>query len=217
MISQKKKKDPNLKDIPEFVEARSRTTNHPIFKKFKTNKLEQPYLQCSSNKEERKELKCPSCKRNHCLLQCDGFKKLSLSNCYQFIHANKLRDNCLVPGHFIQDCPKRSFCCIQGCKKKHLTYLHVKETPPSQNEIKGGQTEPPTTPNAAHASNSYFNVNASQVSSSSTVRLTIVPVKVKVKGSNKKVLTCAFLDSDSNILFCTKLGTKGKETWKYLA
>ena len=239
-ISQKEKRDPNLKDVSDFVEARSRATNHPIFgkvqteqrppfnsrtnngnrrvgKTFVTQGLEQPHLQRSNNKEERKELKCPSCKRNHWLSQCDAFKKLSLSNRYQFVRANKLCVNCLVPGHFVQDCPKRSFCRIQGCTKKHSTYLHVKETPPSQNEIEAGQTEPPATPNAAHASNSYLNVNASQVSSGSVVGLSIVPVKVKVKGSSKKVLTYAFLDSGSNTSFCTedllrKLGTKGKKT-----
>ena len=32
-ISQKEKRDPNLKDILEFVEARSRAANHPIFGK----------------------------------------------------------------------------------------------------------------------------------------------------------------------------------------
>ena len=32
-ISQKEKRDPNLKDISEFVEARSRAANHPIFGK----------------------------------------------------------------------------------------------------------------------------------------------------------------------------------------
>ena len=93
----------------------------------------------------------------------------------------------------------------------------MKETPPSQNE-KEGQTEPPATPSAAQASNSYLNsVNASQATSGSVVGLSIVPVKVKVKGSSKKVLTYAFLDSGSNTSFCTEdllrqLGTKGKKT-----
>ena len=161
-------------------------------------------------------MKCPSCKRNHWLSQCEEFKKLSVSNCYQFVRANKLCVSCLVPGHFVQDCSKRSFCHIQGCTKKHSTYLHVKETPPSQNK-KDCQTEPPATPSAAQASNSYLNsVNMSRVTSSSVVVLSIVPVKIKVKGSSKKVLTYAFLDSGSNASFCTedllrKLGTEGKK------
>ena len=239
-ISQKEGRDPNLKDISEFVEARSRATNHPIFGKVQTEQrpplntrtntknrrdgktfaiqgLQQSFPQLPNNKEGRKELKCPSCQRNHWLSQCDVFKKLSLSNRYQFVRANKLCLNCLVPGHFVQDCPKRSFCRIQGCTKKHSTYLHVKETPPSQNRIEAGQTEPPATANAAQASNSYLNVNASQVSSGSVVGLSIVPVKVKVKGTSKKVLTYAFLDSGSNTSFCTedllrKLATEGKKT-----
>ena len=239
-ISQKENRDPNLKDISEFVEARSRATNHPIFgkvhseqrppfnskptirgrrdgKTFSTQGLEQPPSQRANTKEERKELKCPSCKRNHWLSQCEEFKKLSISNRYQFVRANKLCINCLVPGHFVQDCPKRSFCRVQGCTKKHSTYLHAKEMPPGQSG-KESQTEPPATLSAAQASNSYLSsVGASQGTSGPVIGLSIVPVKVKVKGSNKKVLTHAFLDSGSNTSFCTedllkKLGTKGKKT-----
>ena len=91
-ISQKEKRDPNLKDISEFVEARSRAANHPIFGKvqseqrppfnsrtntrnrrdgklFVTQGLELPFQKRPNNKEDRKELKCPSCKRNHWLSQ----------------------------------------------------------------------------------------------------------------------------------------------------
>ena len=198
MISQKEKRDPNLKDKCEFMEGRSRAANHPIFgkvqseqrppfnsrtntrsrrdgKTFATQDLEPPFPQLPNNKDERKELKCPSCKRNHWLSQCDEFKTLSLSNRYQFVRANQLCVNCLGPGHYVQDCSTRSFCRIQGCTKKHSTYLHMKETPPSQNE-KEDQTEPPATPSAAQASNSYLNsVNASQGTSGSVVGLSIVP------------------------------------------
>ena len=137
-ISQKEKRDPNLKDISEFVEARSRVTNHPIFGKVQTEQRppfsnlkhknrprkdansfaaqgqDQHPPQRPGNKEERKKLKCPSCNRNHWLSQCYEFKTLSLNNRYQFVRANKLCVNCLVAGHFVQDCPKQSFCRIQG-------------------------------------------------------------------------------------------------------
>jgi len=36
MISQKEKRDLNLKDILKFVEARSKAANHPIFGKVKS-------------------------------------------------------------------------------------------------------------------------------------------------------------------------------------
>ena len=54
-----------------------------------------------------------------------------------------------------------------------------------------------------------------QVSSDSVVRMSIVPVKVNVKGQDKKVLTYAFLDSGSNTSFSTedllkKLNAKGE-------
>ena len=56
---------------------------------------------------------------------------------------------------------------------------------------------------------------AFQVSSDSVVGMSIVPVKVNVKGQDRKVLTYAFLDSGSNTSFCTedllrKLNAKGE-------
>lgn len=122
--------------------------------------------------------------------------------------------NCLVAGHFVQDCPKQSFCRIQGCTKKHSTYLHVKETPANQTEQ---LTESPANTTATQASNSYINVNASDVASNSVVGMSIVPVKVKAKGQNQSVQTYAFLDSGSNTSFCTEnllkqLRVSGKKT-----
>ena len=80
---------------------------------------------------------------------------------------------------------------------------------------KEDQTEAPLTLNRAQASNSYLDVNAPRVTSGFVVGLSIVPVKVKVKGSSKKVPTNAFLDSGSNTSFCTedllrRLGARGK-------
>ena len=105
-IAQKEGRDPNLHDITNFVEAKSRVTNHPIFGKVQGD--QKPFNQKSyqkqkedaksfaaqrqgqsqrqkqlSNSEERKELKCPSCQKDHWLSQCDEFKKLSLYNRYQ--------------------------------------------------------------------------------------------------------------------------------------
>ena len=54
-----------------------------------------------------------------------------------------------------------------------------------------------------------------QVSSDSVVGMSIVPMKVNVKGQDKKALIYALLDSGSNTSFCTEdllnqLNTKGE-------
>lgn len=50
-----------------------------------------------------------------------------------------------------------------------------------------------------------------------TTGMVIIPVKVRVKGSDKSVVTYAFLDNGSNSSFCTdslmkQLGVKGQRT-----
>ena len=106
-------RDPNLHDITNFVEAKSRVSNHPIFGKVQGD--QKPFNQKSnwkqkkdaksfaaqgqgqsqqqkqlSNSEERKELTCPSCQKDHWLSQCNEFKKLSLYNRYQLVRSKHL-------------------------------------------------------------------------------------------------------------------------------
>ena len=139
--------DQNLKDITDFVEARSKVTNHPIFSKIQGEPSRSSNLKHDRSKLDaksfavdvhpkppyahqvlqRRKCWCPSCIKYHWLMQCNHFRKLCLSDPLKLVHAKKLCLNCLVSGHFVQDCPKQSFCCIEGCAKKHSTLLHVKE------------------------------------------------------------------------------------------
>ena len=243
-ITQREARDPNLKDLTDFVEVRSRVTNHPIFGKVQVEQKstdskfndrrkrdgktftadgQQKPPNCNQppNKtDERKQPKCPSCSRNHWLSQCNDFKKLRLSDRYKFVRAKGLCINCLVSGHFVQDCPKPSFCRIQGCKRKHSTFLHEvernQEVTPSQPSGSNGATDAESA--ATQGSNGYVQNETFQTcSGSSIIGLSVVPVKVMAKGQAKKVLTYAFLDSGSNTSFCTedllrKLGVKGEKT-----
>ena len=238
-ITQNEARDPNLKDITGFVEARSRVTNHPIFGKIQGEpsrssshkysdrpkrdarsfavESQLPYPPTSN--PEKKILKCPSCNKSHWLSQCSDFRKLRLSDRIKFVRAKKLCLNCLVSGHFVQYCPKQSFCRIEGCTKKHSTFQHEKDRPqevtPSQPNQSNGAASTETNATATQGSNGYVQSETFQASSvSSTVGLSTVPVKVKAKGQDKKVLTYAFLDSGSNTSFCTdallqKLDAKG--------
>lgn len=231
-ITQKEARDPNLKDITDFVEARSRVTNHPIFGKIqgepnRSSNLKHndrskrdarsfavdvqpkpPYSPSSTS--EKKVLRRPSCNKNHWLSQCSDFRKLRLSDRLKFVRAKKLCLNCSVSGHFVQDCPGQSFCRIEGCTKKHSTFLHEKErtqeVTPSQPNQSNGATSTETNATATQVSNGYVQSGTFQASSdSSIVGLSIVPVKVKAKGQDNKVLTYAFLDSGSNTSYSENL------------
>ena len=87
---------------------------------------------------------------------------------------------------------------------------------PSQPSGSNGATDAESA--ATQESNGYLQSETFQTySGSSIIGLSIAPVKVMANGQDKKVLTYAFLDSGSNISFCTedlfrKLGVKGEKT-----
>ena len=89
---------------------------------------------------------------------------------------------------------------------------------PSQPNQSNRAASTETSATATQVSNGYIQSRTFQASSVSfVVGLSTVPVKVKEKGKDKKVLTCAFLDSGSNTSFCTdtllrKLDAKGVKT-----
>ena len=115
-------------------------------------------------------MKCPSCDKNHWLSQCNNFKKLHVSDRFNLVYAKKLCCDCLVVGHFARDCPKKSFCRIQGWTKKHSTFLHAYEDSMETKiggEVNNGNincTEPAE--NTAQVNNAYVQGDTFQSSSS---------------------------------------------------
>ena len=100
-----------------------------------------------------------SCQKDDWLSQCDEFKKLNLYNRYQFVRSKHLCINCLTPGHFVQDCPKRSFYPVEGCTRKHSTFLHEKQSSPkpssTDKENRPSDQGQATSPGATQAKNGY--------------------------------------------------------------
>ena len=76
-------------------------------------------------------LKCPKCNSNHWLSRCDKFKGQSLEDRQKLVREKKLCNNCLLTGHFVRACPKKSFCKVEKCTNKHSTFLHPKQNQPS--------------------------------------------------------------------------------------
>ncbi|CAB4042467.1 hypothetical protein AC249_AIPGENE11142 [Paramuricea clavata] len=143
-IMRQKHREVTVKDLTDFVVARARVSTHPIFGKVNNSdgkntgnvsnhrqpsKVRNYAIEGNQTDDKdgtRKGVKCPSCDSNHWLSQCYAFKKLTVEDRHKFVRRKNLCNNCLVTGHFVKDCPKKSFCRVQDCKEKHSTFLHPK-------------------------------------------------------------------------------------------
>ena len=124
-----------------------------------------------------------------------------------------------MSGHVVKQCPKASFCKIEGCQSKHSTFLHpVTKKHDSKNESReehrDGKSEGSEETNGRSC---YIKGKDNRNSQKGATSLAIVPVKVKVPGRERVVKTYAFLDNGSNTTFCTEnlmeqLQTRGKDT-----
>ena len=79
----------------------------------------QPDSSIGSTVTTKLPAKCPFCNSHHVLVRCKDFKKLRVEQRLQFVRSKDLCVNCLLPGHFVRECPKSSFCKISGCHSKH--------------------------------------------------------------------------------------------------
>ena len=248
VIIQKEDREFTVKDLTDFVVTRARVANHPIFGRIHNNDSkntgnvnnQRPHHKVKNYATEgfqhdnrdgaKKGVKCPSCDSNHWLSQCQAFKKLTVEDRHKLVRRKNLCNNCLITGHFVKDCPKRSFCRVNDCKEKHSTFLHPKRTKETMEQNKDKPKEIPDSPPTIEtrneevanneSNNGYVRIKGQSqpaIKGSSTTGLAVVPVKVKAKGTNKTIETYAFLDSGSNTSFCTEklleqLNIDGKAT-----
>ncbi|XP_028395694.1 uncharacterized protein LOC114519723 [Dendronephthya gigantea] len=234
VIIQREDREFTVKDLTDFVVARARVANHPIFGKIhndgknpgnvnnqrpqhKARNYATDGFQRNNRDGPKQGLKCPSCESNHWLSQCQAFKKLTVEDRHKLVRRKNLCINCLVSGHFVKDCPKGSFCRVSDCKEKHSTFLHPKRTREALEPKKDKQEETPDPPPKLEAGkeevvnkeliNGYVKIKSESqpvIKGLSTTGLAVVPVKVKAKGTNKTIETYAFLDNGSNTSFCTE-------------
>ena len=243
-IVEREERDVTVKDVTEFVTTKARAASHPVFGKLDRErpKDKDPNLggqrrprraangfatqSAEQASEEGKEKWCPLCKRGHWLSRCERFRKQSLAERRKVVRNYKLCINCLLPGHFVNACPKPSYCKVPECTAKHSTFLHPKAkdehnyindviAPATTASSQDGETdEGPTRANNAYVK---MSAKASVPRHHSATALAIVPVRVKAAEGSKTVETYAFLDSGSNTSFCTEallhqLNLQGRQT-----
>ena len=159
---------------------------------------------------------CSVCSNQHGVWRCGKFKGLPYQDKIKIVQENSLCIKCLNGGHYARICPKTNFKCQkEGCNKEHNTLLHP---PPSEPD--GGGTSQSQLDreglrlNTMDGSNSETSYQDGVTVTAATgagerVCLSVVPLKVQVKGSDvPPVETYGLLDSGSEVTV-----TFAGETW----
>ncbi|XP_066302034.1 uncharacterized protein [Branchiostoma lanceolatum] len=151
----------------------------------------------TDNAEAESPGDCLYCaKTNHCLSDCRVLGAKPMDERLRYIKGQGLCFGCLkATSHLARDCRQRAEC--KRCQRSHPTVLHRDaETVPKKTAAVG---------RVLRTKCSWEGVPP------------IIPVKVRSKTTNITVETYAFLDSGSDVVFCTEslkdqLKTSGRKT-----
>ncbi|XP_076839331.1 uncharacterized protein LOC143484479 [Brachyhypopomus gauderio] len=157
---------------------------------------------------------CLYCQQSHTLASCSMIKGRPHKERLDFLKSKGLCFGCLVPGHLSTFCKRKLEC--KECALKHPDILHkVKDEGSVSVPVKKDGAQIKEVP-CAEAPISQESCGFTGAGEADCV-LSIVPIKIKSKNSDKHIKTYAFLDPGSTATFCTedlqrKLNVKGKPT-----
>ncbi|XP_070541303.1 uncharacterized protein [Ptychodera flava] len=219
--------------------------DNPVKKKRGTDKVEQSFAtsvtsadkktnqgskksNTSTSKPNKAQQKpCLHCQdNNHSFDSCEQLIAASQEDTVNFLRNQGVCFGCLKPGHRSRQCKQKAKC--SKCQGKHPTVLH-QDRRPTTDKDEDSKRPVQTESVAVHCTTAEVDQVQSFMGTGGQdddtggdddnckVLLTIIPVKVKLKGSNRMVQTYAFLDTGSVISFCTealqrKLGATGRKT-----
>ena len=250
-ITENQGREITIGDLSNFVTSKARAATHAVFGDLQSHppssaggvkskqkpaprnassfatQTESKRVGADVNRQQlQNDRKCPLCGLKHWLSQCSAFKEKSLSDRLSFVRSKGLCDNCLVPGHTANSCPKPRFCRVTGCTGNHSSFLHPRSVgqiaSPSATNLTSTEVKLQTQDGPPEVLNGYVKGRSEEASNSQSkisavTGLAVVPVKVKVPGRDGMVQTYAFLDSGSNTSFCSEdlakqLGLSGQRT-----
>ncbi len=154
---------------------------------------------------------CLFCNKEHSLDSCIKLKNQEYKDRIQFLKSKGLCFGCLTQGHMSKDCKRRMSC--PDCSLKHPGVLHIIK----QEDKQDGKSED----HDFAVSNAFLSLGQETCgytgAGDGECILSVIPVKVKSKKSEKPVETYAFLDPGSTTTFCTEdlmhqLNIQGKKT-----
>ncbi|XP_070535114.1 uncharacterized protein [Ptychodera flava] len=230
---------------PDYSRQAMASLDNPVKKKRGTDKVEQSFAtsvtsadkktnqgskksNTSTSKPNKAQQKpCLHCQdNNHSFDSCEQLIAASQEDTVNFLRNQGVCFGCLKPGHRSKQCKQKAKC--SKCQGKHPTVLHQDCRPTTdkdENSKRPVQTESVTvhcTMAEVDQVQSFMGTGGQDDDTGDDddnckVLLTIIPVKVKLKGSNRMVQTYAFLDTGSVISFCTealqrKVGATGRKT-----
>ena len=156
---------------------------------------------------------CLFCKKEYTLEMCKCLRNKPHGVKITFLRPRGFCFSCLVPGHVSRDSIKKLSCKV--CQQVHATVLHFRK----ENNKNGDNTDSQTDNQEVK----IYCVNTAKGTCDHTQAgsykstMAIIPVKIKVKNSDKSIETYAFLDNGSSATFCTdwlmrKLNAQGRHT-----
>jgi len=165
-------------------------------------------------------LKCPDCSGPHKLTRCEKFKEKNTQQRRDFVMQARLCHNCLGRNHIARDCRSENTCRVQGCGRRHHTFLHLSQSANTSNGEKRTVTtndNPRVTPSAVSGAGAMGQCSSTGSSNRNIVSLRIIPVTVKSSDSVSEIETYALLDAGSDVSLCCnslfhKLGISGTPT-----
>ena len=95
-------------------------------------------------------------------------------------------------------------CKIANCKRKHPTILHTSLCERAAVDVGVGTEDDLSTQARSNMVNMGINANSRPLDESHRAGMAVIPVKVRARNSDQRVITYAFRDSGSNSSFCTE-------------
>lgn len=154
----------------------------------------------SANTADAFRSPCMFCQKNHALELCEKIKEQTPKDRIKFLITKGICFGCLTQGHLSRNCHKRVQC--RDCSAKHPSILHIVKDADS---VLSGQDENTeiTEVTSALIGTEHESSRDTGAGDGENI-LSIVPVKLKSKRSNKVIQIYAFLDQGSTGTFCTE-------------
>ena len=183
-----------FEDLASFFESEVRIASDPLLGKYvtdqnaakgsthaKSDTKSHNKTSClaTSVTETFKRYKCWCCAEDHLLDDCPVLQNENAEEKRKFIMEHFMRFGCLRRGHRAADYKSRKLCKV--CKGRHPTLLHENRPAPTT------PTDTQLVPSRAMVNNGAVDVvaGASKLQS----EMSIVPVKVRVKGGSLSLRT----------------------------
>ncbi|XP_055604882.1 uncharacterized protein LOC129753104 [Uranotaenia lowii] len=135
---------------------------------------------------------CSCCKEDHSIYRCPKFQQMNLPDKKAVVSRASLCFNCLRALHQVSECPSEQGCKVEGCNRKHHSFLHPTNLTSSAKMEADGAAETPTT-------SKFTTATMCAHLGAATKQVLLSTAQVLIVGKNGSTVKCrALLDSGSD-------------------